>query len=396
MKIINFFKHFCLTAVTVIMCLIIYGYYAVPDVITTFPNREIELSNIYSVEFESAVNTGLSKTATVEGDYKTDVKLFNKIPIKTNNTVVSKRRYVVPSGKIIGLRLFTQGVLVVSTDSVDTEKGKLNPSKDAGIKEGDVIISIDSKEIRTANDVLSIVSSCEGRTLLVSYVRDGKEGKTTVRPVISLTDGKYKIGWWIKDSAAGIGTMTFYDKNTGVYGGLGHGICDSDTSKLLPLYYGDITEAEISGCYKGKQGQAGELCGTFSSGKIGVISSNGNSGVYGVLDNGDKSKQEIPVALASEVKVGKATILSTVDSGGVKEYEIEIEKVDISDNSSRNLVIKITDSVLLSKTGGIVQGMSGSPIIQNGMLVGAVTHVLINDPTKGYGIFAENMLKAAG
>lgn len=396
LKILNFIKHFFLTVTTVMLCLIVYGYYFVPDVITTFPNEKILLSGIYTVDFENeAINTEAAKTVTVEGDYKTNVKLFNKIPIKTNSTVVSSRKYVVPSGEIIGLRMFTHGVLIISTDSVKTSFSTENPSEKAGIKSGDVIVSMCNNEVNSVDDVLKAITQSEGRTLSVVYVRNEKQYTTEITPVLSSSDGKYKVGWWIKDSAAGIGTMTFYEKSTGIFASLGHGICDSDTSLLLSLYYGDIVEAEISGCSKGKEGSAGELCGTFSSGKIGSIYENGNSGVYGVLDSINKEAKEIPVALATEVQTGEATILSTVDATGVKEYKIKIEKVDLNNNSSRNLVIKITDSNLLEKTGGIVQGMSGSPIIQNGMLIGAVTHVLINDPSKGYGIFAENMLKTA-
>lgn len=394
MKIINFFKKAVIGLIAVIMCLVVYGYYTVPDVITTFESEEIEYSRIYTV---SLGKNARYKSEGGENDSNADnsfVKLFNRIPVKTASTVVSKRRYVVPSGEIIGLRMFTKGVLIVTTDSVKTLSGEVNPSGKAGIKSGDIVISAGGHKVTSAAELSRKITESGGNTMEIVYVREGKEYTAFFTPILS-SDGAYKAGWWIRDSAAGIGTLTFYEKETGIYGGLGHGICDTDTAQLLPLYYGDITKAQISGCYKGIQGKAGELCASFSSGKIGSIYGNINNGVYGVLDNTEKTEKEIPVALKTEVRTGKATVLCTVNGEGVKEYEIEIEKVDLKDNSSRNLVIKITDKSLLSVTGGIVQGMSGSPIIQNGRLIGAVTHVLINDPTKGYGIFAQTMLETA-
>lgn len=394
MKIINFFKKAVIGIVAFIMCLVVYGYYTVPDVITTFEKEEIEYSRIYTVSLGKDARFNSEGFEKNSGGYNSSVKLFNKIPVKTASTVISKRSYVVPSGEIIGLRMFTKGVLIVTTDSVKTQMGEVNPSDKSGIKSGDIIISVNGQELVSASELSQKITESGGNAMELVYVRQEKEYKALFTPALS-SDGTYKAGWWIRDSAAGIGTMTFYEKETGIYGGLGHGICDADTSQLLPLYYGDITEAEISGCYKGTKGKAGELCAAFSSGKIGTIYANGNKGVYGVLDNTDKGEKEIPVALKTEAQTGKATVLCTVNGGGVKEYEIEIEKIDLKDNSSKNLVIKITDKSLLSVTGGIVQGMSGSPIMQNGMLVGAITHVLINDPSRGYGIFAQTMLEAA-
>lgn len=394
MRIINFCKKAVIAAVTVIMCLIAYGYYAVPDMITTFGEDKIEFSGIYSVKINEGHLQKYEREESEVADRESQVKLFNKIPVKTANAVFTKRKYVVPSGEIIGLRMFSKGVLIISAEGIETAEGKVNPSEKSKLKSGDLIVSVDGKEVKSASELSRLISESAGKTLSVVYVRDEKEYSTYFTPVKAL-DGSFKAGWWIRDSAAGIGTMTYYEKDTGVYGGLGHGICDVDTSQLLPLYYGDIVEAEISGCYKGTKGKAGELCGSFSSGKTGTIYENSEKGVYGVLESADKNGKEIPVATKTEVVTGKAKILCTTDKEGVKEYEIEIEKLDMKDNSSRNLVIKITDSALLSKTGGIVQGMSGSPIIQNGMLVGAVTHVLVNDPTKGYGIFIEAMLEEA-
>lgn len=392
MKTVNFLKKITIICSLIILSLIVYGYIVIPDEICTAADEPCEISGIYTISFDKYDYTEANNDVE---NVNSEVKLFNKIPVKTTNTRISKRDYVVPSGEIFGIRIFSKGVLIVSCDSVVSEGKELNPSKKAGIKSGDLIITIDKKSVTSAKEISEIISTGNGQTAEIVYVRGGKEYTTYFTPVLCDNDGKYKAGWWIKDSAAGIGTMTFYDKESGIYGGLGHGICDTDTSMLLPLYYGDIVNAEISGCFKGKSGKAGELCGSFSSGKTGTIFKNSDVGVYGVLDSMNKFKEEIPVAFPSEIRTGKATILCTVNKEGVKEFEIEIEKIDVRDDSSKNLVIKVTDEKLISETGGIVQGMSGSPIIQNGMLVGAVTHVLINDPGKGYGIFAQNMINTA-
>lgn len=394
MKFINFCKKSLIAVIVMIMCLIAYGYYSVPDVINTFGDEKIEFSGIYSVSINKNCYIDSESAIEENKDYESSVMLFDRIPVKKASTIIGKRKYVVPSGEIIGLRMFSKGVMIISTDSVDTADGKENPSEKYGIKSGDIILSVDGKEVKSAAELSSIIANSEGRLLSLVYVRDKAEYNKSFAPSLSV-DGEYRAGWWIRDSAAGIGTMTYYDKETGKYGGLGHGICDVDTELILPLYYGDIVEAEISGCYKGTKGKAGELCGSLTQSKIGTIYKNCTDGVYGTLDNSDKNGKEIPVALKSEVHTGEAKILCSTDNTGVKEYSIEIEKIDMNNNFSRNLVIKITDDSLLNVTGGIVQGMSGSPIIQDGRLIGAITHVLINDPEKGYGIFIEKMLEAS-
>ena len=194
---------------------------------------------------------------------------------------------------------------------------------------------------------------------------------------------------------AGIGTVTWYDRTNGIFAGLGHAVCDTDTGEIMPLSGGDAVEAQIKGCYKGTSGSAGELCGVFSAGTIGSLYINGETGVYGIMDSFDESSRVVPVALRQEVKTGAAQIICTVDDSGSNYYDIEIEKIFDSKDNRRNLVLRVTDPELLEKTGGIVQGMSGSPIIQNGMLVGAVTHVFVDDPAEGYGIFAQDMTDTA-
>lgn len=395
MKIIKTVRGILLSITFAALCVFVYSFYTVPDEICTAPNEEIEISSIYSLSLKQVeAKTENLKSMGTEGNYTVDVSIFNTIPVKSMNMRVSKRRYVVISGEIFGLRLFTKGVVIVSTSSVQTPDGEKNPAAKAGLKAGDVLIRVDEKEIVNCQQVIDLFSAVQNKTMTVVYVRDEKQYTTSLQLCCS-TDGKYVGGLWIRDSAAGIGTMTFYDKNTSVYAGLGHGVCDADTGEILPLFQGDIVNACINGCYKGKSGEAGELCGSFSGGKFGNLCLNSKIGVYGFLDETDTNEPLTPVALGSEVKTGKAKVLSTVDDSGPQYYDAEIEKIDSADSEYRNLVIRITDKRLIEKTGGIVQGMSGSPIIQNGMLVGAVTHVFINDPHRGYGIFAEHMLTQA-
>lgn len=387
-------KSFC--AILILFCfflmsVVVYGFYTLPDDIYTLSGSNIDVG-FYTCTFPANVN---SKTVDAAGEYKVNISLFNKIPVKISNLTVSNRRYVVPSGDIIGLRMFTKGVMIVATDEIDTKNGNINPSKNARLKKGDVIFSVDGCRIESSAQVDRIVSASGGKTLHIEFIRNGVNFTTDITPVYSVNEKRYKTGLWIRDSAAGIGTMTFYEKDTGFFACLGHAVCDIDTGETLPLSNGDIVDASISGCVKGKIGTAGELCGSFKNNSLGVLFSNNSCGVFGYLIDTDKSHEEIPIALKSEIRTGSAQIISTVENGKKEYYNIEIEKIYSDDKNGKNMIIKINDSDLIEKTGGIVQGMSGSPIIQDGRLVGAVTHVFLNDPSRGYGIFAETMLKEA-
>ena len=223
--------------------------------------------------------------------------------------------------------------------------------------------------------------------------RAGKKQTVKLLPARSKVDSKFKAGLWVRDSSAGIGTVTFYDRKNGIFAGLGHAVCDVDTGEELPISGGDVVNAAVKGCYKGKDGSPGELCGVFAPGEIGELYENCGIGVYGAFSELPKTG-EMPVAIADEVKNGKAQIISTVDADGPQYYDIEITKI-YTKSGQRNMIIEVRDKRLIEKTGGIVQGMSGSPIVQNGMLVGAVTHVFINDPLKGYAIFAQTMAEEA-
>ena len=328
--------------------------------------------------------------------YNVDVRLFNVIPVKSAHVTFSQREYVALGGNAFGIRLYTDGVIVVKTDSVETKNGTVNPSREAGLKEGDAIRSIDGQAVSRNEEVADILASSCGRTLDLEIVRGDDVFHVDFKTVLSDTDGKYRAGLWVRDSTAGIGTMTFYDPESGIFGGLGHAVCDVDTGELMPLSDGDIVDAKITGCYKGSSGTAGELCGTFNSDAVGDLLTNGTTGVYGRLYHPDASAKTYPVALSREVQTGAAQIIATVDGTQPQYYDVEIKRTYSNDDEKqKNLVIAVTDPELIEKTGGIVQGMSGCPIIQNGMFVGAVTHVFLNDPLQGYGIYAENMLETA-
>ena len=392
-KIIKSISVLLISFCTLLMSVVVYGYYTVPDDIFTLDVRDIDVG-FYTCTLPQNQNQQ-SKTVSTVGEYKVNISLFNKIPVKSSKLTVSDRKYVVPSGDIIGLRMFTEGVMIVATDSVDSRKGSVNPSKSAGLEIGDVIMLIDGVKIESSAQVDALVATSQGKTLNLGYTRDGNYFTTTITPSYSESEERYKTGLWIRDSAAGIGTMTFYEKSTGFFACLGHAVCDIDTGEVLPLSDGDIVDAVISGCVKGKAGQAGELCGNFRSNSLGSVFINNSCGVFGYLNSANRSEKEIPIALKSEIKTGSAQIISTVESGCKAYYDIEIEKLSPDDKNDRNMIIRIKDAELIEKTGGIVQGMSGSPIIQDGRLVGAVTHVFLNDPTRGYGIFAETMLRSA-
>lgn len=396
-KAVNFFKYVLFGLTFTSLCLLVYGFFSVPDEFYAASVDDVKLSELYtfSISAQTGGNSAQTETVNAEENYKVEVSLLNTIPIKTSTMKVSKRKYVCVSGEIFGLRLYTKGVVIVGTSTVETAEGSVDPAQEAGVKPGDVIVSINGITVESCAKVSEIFSESNGSPVAVVYRRNGNEYETLFKLYYSSVEQKYLAGLWIRDSAAGIGTMTFYDKTSGVYAGLGHGVCDADTGKILPLYDGDIVDAAISGCYKGKSGEAGELCGTFTGSTSGTMCINNETGVYGVLDKIDNSRQEIPVALKSEVHEGEAQIISTVNGNEPEYYKIKIEKINKNDNAHRNMIIKVTDEALIEQTGGIVQGMSGSPIIQDDMLVGAVTHVFVNDPLSGYAIFAEYMLDTA-
>lgn len=303
---------------------------------------------------------------------------------------------LVPMGDIIGIKASAGGAVVSDVTEIETPEGCVSPAKDGGILAGDIITGINGTEVNSARELLDALRSSEEGPVTIQYRRGGKACEADITPYRS--DEGVFIGVWIRDAINGIGTVTFYDPENNTFGALGHAICDMETGELFPLKDGEITGAEVADITIGKPGTPGQLNGCFDGcGSIGEIRENSTVGIFGFADmvtewNG---RETVPVAHKSEICTGSATILSAC-SGEIEEYDIEIVRIYPDNDDGRSMMLKITDDELLKLTGGIVQGMSGSPIIQNGKLVGAVTHVLINDPTKGYGIFIEDMLEAAG
>ncbi len=297
-------------------------------------------------------------------------------------TITASAKQLVPVGKTVAVKMFSDGVMVVGV-----EEGLKSE-----LEKGDVITHINDTEIDTVVQLKEIVNSCDGQELDVIVNRDGRQIETSVTPVS--TDGAYKLGLWIRDSMAGIGTVTFFDPETGQFGALGHGVNDIDTGRLLPLEDGAIMGATVASVKKGQSGAPGQLTGSFDDlTDIGQVTANTDYGIFGILDNKSLWDGEVlETAEIDEIKNGPAQIISNVEGDKVERFDVEIIKQNDS-RDDRNMVIKVTDEKLLEITGGIVQGMSGSPIIQNGKLVGAVTHVLVGDPTKGYGVYIENMMK---
>ena len=304
---------------------------------------------------------------------------------------------LIAGGIPFGVRFNTEGVIVVGFCDLEGLQKTQNPAYLAGIRPKDVILSVGGKTVADATELTRLVENSGGKELTLTYTRGGVEKSATLTPVYSQKDGRYKTGLWVRDSGAGIGTVTYIDPATKAFGGLGHGICDGESGELIPMQYGMVTDVKVSAIKKGVAGAPGEIKGYFGSEKRGKLTGNTECGVFGVFSSMPCGVGEVmPVGSRAEVKSGEATILCTFEDGVRREYRIEIGSIDRDAKGSKCFVIKITDPALIEKTGGIVQGMSGSPIIQNGKLVGAVTHVMINDPTVGYGIFIENMLNQMG
>ena len=275
------------------------------------------------------------------------------------------------------------------------EKEEIHPAYDAGIRPADRIVKMNGTTITKADDVGKVLDSCQGNVIKVTCLREGKTKEFDLTPYYETKNSKYKAGIWIRDSVSGIGTMTYYSPRTGEFGGLGHGICDMESGHLVPIRGGTVLDVSVTEIVKGEAGKPGELRGYLKASKKGALSKNHECGVFGVLSPIPKDGQILPVASRGEVKEGKAYLRSALDGTAPKEYEIKITDIHPEAKTSKCFAITVTDPELLAKTGGIIQGMSGSPIIQNGKIIGAVTHVLINDPARGYGIFIENMLTAA-
>ena len=302
-----------------------------------------------------------------------------------------------PGGVPFGVKFMTDGLLIVGFCDVDSGTKKSNPSSDAGLRVGDRILSVNGKRLSSAAEFSKVIESSEGKSIAIVYLRGGNERKATITPAFSKSENCYKTGVYLKDNGAGLGTVTYIAPKSLEFAGLGHGICEGEASNLVPISRGSVVNVAIDGVIKGQCGTPGELRGHFKSGKSGTLLQNTECGVFGVLSSLPASLPSEPLSLGlrNDLREGSAYIYCTLNGTTPQKYEIEICNIDRNANAGKCFTVKVKDQSLIDKTGGIVQGMSGSPIIQNGKLVGAVTHVMINDPTTGYGIFIENMLAAA-
>lgn len=369
-------------------------WHALPGEICLEPGQTLQLPRFAWVEpLRGRGSRNVASTRAV-GSYQVTLALGGWLPVRTIRAVVTERPTVTVCGTPFGVKMFSEGALVVGFSDVNTAAGPENPAKAAGLRLGDRVIRIGSTATEDNDAVKQALEAAQGSAVEVVYVRSGEQRQTSLTPVWDASSAQWRAGMWVRDSSAGVGTLTFADEEKGVFAGLGHPISDSDTGESIALRSGEIVPCQITGCSKGTAGSPGELKGRFlSAHAIGTIRINGENGVYGST-RAQFAGQKMEVAFAQEVEAGDAEIWTTTSGETPRAYRVKIEKISDAD-PRRNMVLRVVDRELLAQTGGIVQGMSGSPIVQNGRLVGAVTHVLVNDPTRGYGIFAQTMLEQA-
>lgn len=342
------------------------------------------------VTFEKAV------TVSQDGGYILPCRLLGYIPFKEVKVTPVDEQEIYVSGSTIGIYMETEGVLVIDTGEIEDQNGEMKEPAKNLVKQGDYIVSFNGEKISTKRELINDIAGLDGEEVTLEVKREGESVPVSVTPVKD-TKGDYKLGIWVRDDTQGIGTLTYVDQN-GRYGALGHGISDIDTAQLLNIRNGALYKAQILAINKGSKGNPGELAGFIrydDRNILGSIEINSKNGIYGQFYKGAEdgiTLKKMPVAYKQDVKTGEASVLCNVD-GKVREYQAEIKRIDLNhEDTNKSFVIQITDEKLLEKTGGIVQGLSGSPVLQNGKMVGAITHVFVQDSTSGYGIFIENML----
>ena len=375
----------------------------IPENIIIFKGEDINIATLWGINIKS--NTTLIETSSnintgefdKAGQETLTVSLFDKINLKTIDVSVLEDVEVIPNGEIVGIKLYTSGVLVVGTSSIEGIDGQIyKPFEGTGILEGDSIIEVNGNIVNNTFELVKNISKSNGQELEIKYVRNGEEKTSKITPVKNKQE-EYKIGLWVRDSAGGVGTVTFYNEETKSFAALGHAITDIDTGEIINTSSGEIDDVNIVSIVKGEKEEPGKVQGTIINGStIGNIYKNCGFGIYGTVENLNNLdinyNRRVKVASRQEIELGKATFLSGID-GQVKEYELEIEKIYLNNNEdNKSMLIKIKDEELLEKTGGIIQGMSGSPIIQNGKFIGAITHVFVKEPQVGYAVFGDMML----
>ena len=370
-----------------------------PDTFVLEQGQPLAVESMPFLQAAPAVPAGSAAPAGVTAaDKSANVTLtLLGLPVKTVRTVQQQRRTVQLGGTPFGVKMFTDGALVVAFSDIYTVHGSENPAKEAGLRLGDLITQANGIPVRTNEELTDAIAAAAGGSVELRYLRGQNQMICTLTPVRERGTDAPRAGIWVRDSSAGIGTLTFADTEHGTFAGLGHAVSDSDTGTDLTLLTGEAVSVTITGCRRGSAGSPGELRGEFGGQQpFGDIKANTSTGVYGVLTNSAQAGENIPVANLQEVYPGEAEIVTTISGQTAQRFAVRIERVNMTaSDPNRNLLLRITDPELLRATGGIVQGMSGSPIVQDGCLVGAVTHVLVNDPTRGYGIFAATMLKRA-
>lgn len=391
---------------------IVYSYTLVietiPNELVVFEGERISVKTLLGLniknENQQTIETSYSngeKLSQDVGKSTLEVSLFDNILLKNVEVSVLPKTKVIPVGNIAGVKLYTSGVLVVGMSEIEgNDNKKYKPYENTGIKEGDTIIKVNDKNINSTSDLIQTVNLSQGHDISIKYVHQQETKECSITPV-KTNNSQYKIGLWVRDSAAGVGTVTFYDPTSKTFGALGHGITDIDTNELINIASGEFITTRILNITKGESGNPGKIQGTIENqNNIGTIGKNTRFGIYGKVDNlaslNIDTSKEAEVALREEIQIGKAKILCSLDNQKPQEYEIEIEKIYKDNNyDNKSMKIKVTDEKLLEKTGGIIQGMSGSPVLQNGKFVGAITHVLVNNPQEGYAVFGDIMLKQA-
>ena len=402
-------KKFCIT-ITLLTILLIYitNITTIPENIILFQNEDFRISYVKGIELEGNLKTSeeniLKKISTINSEIIGNIKLkltaLGIFPIKDITVSVIPQTMVIPSGKAVGLKVYSKGVLVIGESEVDGIDGReYEPYIEANIEKGDLILEFGGEKIETTDELVQAVRESKGEKTNIVIERDGEEIKTSIQAIKSIDDNNYKIGLWVRDGTMGIGTTTFYNPTTNEFIALGHGVSDVDTGKMIELEHGTLNKVSLISVLPSKKSRPGEIVGTLDSfSEYGEILRSDEKGIYGKIYDFQKENfitaAPVPVASRNEVELGKATILCMLDNDKIEEYEIEIQrKYANTESETKSMIIKVIDEDLISKTGGIVQGMSGSPILQNGKLVGALTHVFVNDPARGYAIFADALVQ---
>lgn len=396
----NFFKKAILIIVLLILLIYVSNITNIPDSILLFKGENFNVKTALGIKInENADKKIIQTSADIDTENFVEkktlsVSFLNIFTIKEIEINEIPQAEVVPLGNIVGLRLYASGVLVIGKTEIKGEK----PYKTSTIKEGDLITAVNSKKVETTTDLITSVNDSKGNSIEITYVREGIIYTTTIEPVKTDKD-EYKLGLWVRDGAIGVGTISYYEPSTKYFAALGHPIIDTDTGEIVSIKEGELVNASVISIKKGEGGNPGEIKGSLKSDeKIGQISTNTEFGIYGTLDNLSSlnidKENKIKVALREEIKTGDAKVLLTLEDGIRKEYDVKIKKIyKNNDKDNKSMLIEIVDEDLKNLTGGIIQGMSGAPLIQNGKFIGAITHVLVNNPELGYAVFGDLMIK---